>query len=390
MKKILCSAVLLLAIVCALVSCGNDPAPTHTHSYDQWTTTKSATCKEAGTEVRYCSCGDTQTREIPKTTNHNWVEASATAPKTCSVCGATDGSIITPPEDNNEEKYNEALELIANKNYTEAYTLLREIKDYDKAAEKLQNFFYAPNRLVETKEDSDGRDSSTYYFNYNELGCLISIKDRSDEIDYERVYDANGNILIGYDREFYDIAQYFYDADGRMSKKENDDGKSVLYFYDEKGNIVKSEHYEDGENYKTLIYDYEYTGNVITKLTVYKEGKKEKPRYVKEYDLNGRLISYTEDTDDEAAYYEYDADGRLIKITVDEDVDYSIDYTVEYTYGANGELQVTTLTDTYYDTTRRYAYTGHTLYYSEAPASAISQLDKVYLYDYEEIMEVFK
>lgn len=71
-KKIICIIVLLLALVCVLASCVNNDTPntpdnpTHIHNYDEWETTQTATCMQAGIESRYCDCGETQTRTISK------------------------------------------------------------------------------------------------------------------------------------------------------------------------------------------------------------------------------------------------------------------------------------------------------------------------------------
>ena len=68
----------------------------HNHTYDNWTTTKSATCASEGTQTRKCLvCGKTETKSIAKTTAHSYtakvVPATTTAQgytlHTCSVCG---------------------------------------------------------------------------------------------------------------------------------------------------------------------------------------------------------------------------------------------------------------------------------------------------------------
>ncbi|MBQ6163482.1 MAG: hypothetical protein IJK23_03300, partial [Clostridia bacterium] len=70
-----------------------------------WTVTKPATCKEAGTEARICAaCGETETREIPKTSTHSFgawtVTKEATCAeageqtRTCSVCGKVETQAI--------------------------------------------------------------------------------------------------------------------------------------------------------------------------------------------------------------------------------------------------------------------------------------------------------
>ena len=68
------------------------------HDYkDVAGTAKAATCKETGKEAdKKCeNCGDVITGAvIAKTTDHKWKAATGYNPKTCEVCGATEGSVI--------------------------------------------------------------------------------------------------------------------------------------------------------------------------------------------------------------------------------------------------------------------------------------------------------
>ena len=61
----------------------------HSHSYTS-RVTKEATCSSDGVRTYTCSCGDTYTESIYKV-SHNWISATCTKPKTCSVCGETSG-----------------------------------------------------------------------------------------------------------------------------------------------------------------------------------------------------------------------------------------------------------------------------------------------------------
>jgi len=53
----------------------------HTHSYEDWSVAKKATCTEEGLEERYCSCGESESRTIA-ITDHNYKN------ETCVICGA--------------------------------------------------------------------------------------------------------------------------------------------------------------------------------------------------------------------------------------------------------------------------------------------------------------
>jgi hypothetical protein len=84
MKKILA---LMLSVVCMLSACGE------TECVHEWA---EATCSAPKT----CSlCGITE----GETLAHSWVEATYEAPKTCSVCGATEGEPLEKPKYTEEE-----------------------------------------------------------------------------------------------------------------------------------------------------------------------------------------------------------------------------------------------------------------------------------------------
>ena len=75
MKKILILILSVLAFIAALAGCG------HEHIWVE------ATC----TEPKTCSvCGETEGEAL----GHTWAEATCAAPKTCSVCGETEGEAL--------------------------------------------------------------------------------------------------------------------------------------------------------------------------------------------------------------------------------------------------------------------------------------------------------
>ena len=84
------AAVALVAVIIALVLIlgGKDG---HTCSFGEWTVVADATCTEAGSKERVCSCGEKQTESIPAK-GHDWKDANCQTPKTCKVCYATEGS----------------------------------------------------------------------------------------------------------------------------------------------------------------------------------------------------------------------------------------------------------------------------------------------------------
>ena len=85
MKKILSICLLVLAVSVLLTACEF----LHTHQYGEWTVTKAATCTEAGSKTRTCSCGDEEIEEIlPLGHKEEIIEGKAA---TCTSPGLTDG-----------------------------------------------------------------------------------------------------------------------------------------------------------------------------------------------------------------------------------------------------------------------------------------------------------
>ena len=131
--------------VCSEVLVAQTEVAANGHSFGEWTQTKAPTETEAGEKERSCACGEKETEVIPalghthtegtaweydetyhwndcvandgqeynkaehvfdnacdrtcacgyeRDVNHDWKDATCTAPKTCSVCGATEGSAL--------------------------------------------------------------------------------------------------------------------------------------------------------------------------------------------------------------------------------------------------------------------------------------------------------
>lgn len=110
MKKII-ALLLAMSMLFALTACGgnDESTPTgesteettttppateapHTHSYSSEVTT-AATCGKEGVKTFTCSCGHSYTEKIATTGQHAWKSATCTTAKTCSKCGATEGSV---------------------------------------------------------------------------------------------------------------------------------------------------------------------------------------------------------------------------------------------------------------------------------------------------------
>lgn len=80
MKRFICLALAMLmcfSATLALTACDDD----HTHSYGEWETGVEATCTSKGVKSRTCSCGQTESEEIPATGEHHFDENDV-----CAVC----------------------------------------------------------------------------------------------------------------------------------------------------------------------------------------------------------------------------------------------------------------------------------------------------------------
>ena len=73
----------------------------HTHVFDKEVATDAykatdAICTAKATYYKSCACGEkgTETFEAGELAPHTWTPATCTAPKTCSVCGATEGDAL--------------------------------------------------------------------------------------------------------------------------------------------------------------------------------------------------------------------------------------------------------------------------------------------------------
>lgn len=79
---IICAAALVICFAIFALAGGF-----HTHKFDSWEIVKVATCADVGSEARYCSCGEVQTREIPAL-GHMFGEWETTKEANCQEKGS--------------------------------------------------------------------------------------------------------------------------------------------------------------------------------------------------------------------------------------------------------------------------------------------------------------
>ena len=97
--------------VCNAVLDAQEVVPATGHSYNEVVT--APTCTEAGYTTYTCTCGDTYVSDEVAALGHSWVDATVEAPKTCSVCGATEGTALTAVAQIGEQKYETLAEAVA-------------------------------------------------------------------------------------------------------------------------------------------------------------------------------------------------------------------------------------------------------------------------------------
>ena len=91
MKKIITFlAVIIISLFC-LCACENTTGFEHIHAYGEWQTVKEADCVNAGRRERTCSCGETETEEIPALGHIGGEAKTCKSRAKCERCGVTYG-----------------------------------------------------------------------------------------------------------------------------------------------------------------------------------------------------------------------------------------------------------------------------------------------------------
>ena len=99
MKKVLLFLALTVVVLMCFASCSMDqpqtPPSEHTHNFGEWETSKNATCSSEGEMIRYCSCGESQSKTVSMLAHNEVIDeaveascgkAGLTKGKHCSVC----------------------------------------------------------------------------------------------------------------------------------------------------------------------------------------------------------------------------------------------------------------------------------------------------------------
>lgn len=185
--------------------------------------------------------------------------------------------------------------------------LTTELDVYDEEEKVITKGFF---------NDDNGKLDEVFYYEYDDLGNLLSIKQGIEEVVYY-TYDEKQNktgaykyyddyyydngVSAGKVREYY---KYMYDSDNNMILKEHGDmypdgstdlSEKTEYFYDENGNLVEERIYD--KNSQNLLYMKEYNffneqGEICEYCSYDKNGKIDY-YYLQNfvYDENGKLRS---------------------------------------------------------------------------------------------------
>lgn len=403
-KKFLCMMLLILTLVMVFVACDSgsngddtldDSTPSaHTHTFGEWETVKAATCTADGSKERYCDCGEKQTATIVQIA-HNFSEwgvvKEATATEKGSeerscACGKKETREIPVKEIVNTEEvqFNNACSLIAEGKFEQAYELLSGIKNYAPAKEKLANFFYAPQTVIETYGYTDSSlRQETYTYTYSEDGNILSYA-RGQNSYTNFTYNELGNVLSSHELPDYSVIYIYSYSGGVLSRVTNGYGEQWQYYYNDKGDV---DHILYTYNNDTEIFTYQYTyyANGQIKTTTFNDDEDCINTYY--YLENGKLEKIKIAWGDDFCVFtmEYGAYGlTAAEVVFSEFSDPVGEYT--YLYDANGNLVEMSVVDEY--ASHVYSFSNYKLCYSEN-ASTHERISKIYRTHPEEIIRFF-
>ncbi len=287
-----------------------------------------------------------------------------------AITNIADTLIVT-----DEEKYNNAIKLIEENRYNEAYDILKGIEGYAPAEKALKSFYFVPAKL--NKYDPEKEHSLiSYDIEYDEKDFITEfiLRDYGRETSTKYKYDDAGNMIFS-DTSVNAIADATvtntFDSDGRLllSTTTHPDGKTKTeqYFYDKDGKLIKHTLTDYDQAVHTTTYSYnldgvlkeeigqdrvlrrtfDSSGNIKTELVgvlnshyyfeytitsyTYDEAGKITTRSVNKSDGHGNIISFVE-----SSKYTYDVCGKLVKETLKQEAPYGTTTKV-YTYNEKGQ-----------------------------------------------------
>lgn len=259
------------------------------------------------------------------------------------------GSGPVAEEVNYEENYQKAVQLLSEGKYEESYVLFYAAQGFGDSEKYLSRFevfydkeiydsvdykyehYYENGLLVKYVPATEPGEEWTIEYFYNEKGERIKEVDthiveqgpvKKSVYTVEYTYDDYGNVVQeravdsvdGEVTEQITRYEYQYDEAGRMTKKTWEDGATQEYFYDEKGNCVRTVRESEESGRWEQLSTYDEKGNIIRSVS-YQDGEQD---YLTEqtYDERGNLIKSTTHTwqnHTQGRELVYDGSGTMIK-----------------------------------------------------------------------------
>lgn len=180
-----------------------------------------------------------------------------------------------------------------------------------------------PNGALQRMTSTTDANGNITRFSYDSRGNLLSTTYADETIERVGSFDPMGDPLSFINRRGQTLS-YLYDAAGRPTRQTFDDGTSIDFAYDARGNLHTITEPGGGAHVTTFDYD---SGDRMLRVT-YPNG-----RFVAfTYDSFGRRATMYDQTGF-VVNYSYDDAGRLFRLTDGSDA-----LIVQYTYDAVGRL----------------------------------------------------
>lgn len=261
------------------------------------------------------------------------------------------------PTDEAGAIYAQALGCLERGEIEEAYDLFLSIPDYRDVSEYLERFVYRYGKEVVRGSAS----TAISYYQYNQYGQNIGCYSGSTYVT-NKAYDDGGRLLYEIDsvgnkesytydergflikREHYDLYYnrityydtYSYREDGQILEKryicEGTLSSRTTYEYDEAGRLTCERYYYNGVEQRVTVFSYVDSGNLISQ----KSSQNGPTRYLTQYEYNEKGLPVLEETTSsdlgmtERITMEYDANGNLTRRTYQYRDAYIQEYLYEY------------------------------------------------------------
>lgn len=264
--------------------------------------------------------------------------------------------------DPNKKEYNNALELIKDGKYDDAYDALKKLDGYAPAEKELENFYLIPVKYVQKSKTSTSH--ITYKAEYNDKNLVTKITHTtpSQSITDSFTYDSKGNVT----RHMYELAigsrnelkvtENTFDSANKLVKSvitpTRGGSDTEEYEYDSKGNVTKITYTTNKITSTSTAtsyaeYTYDAKGNVTKEVITDSTGYKTITENT--YDTKGRLtkevITDQQIEQERTAEYSYNADGKIAEerhSTVTAPGPYhpggGVNYKITYSYDEKGNL----------------------------------------------------